>query len=160
VPCGRVFVSFAISSEGFMLPCGGRLCSVQVHVTGPFRLLCVIQNGGFHGCVRVAVVRGCCNCASCDDIRAIAHDFCWQFLQQMEVFLSIVGGGAGGGKLCLRRLEPLAWIFGKKGRHDTYGYVCFGDGGGGSAFILARRRLLTGMDWVQIWRCYDGCLHS
>jgi hypothetical protein len=101
---------------------------VQVHVRGPFRLLCVIQDGGFHGCVWVAAVRGCCDCACGDDIRAIAHDFCWQFLQQMEIFLSIVGCGAGGHELRFRRLKPLAWVLGKKCRHDAYGYVCF-DGG-------------------------------
>jgi hypothetical protein len=33
--------------------------------------------------------------------------------------------------LRFRCLKPLAWIFGKRGRHDTYGYVCFGDEGGG-----------------------------
>jgi hypothetical protein len=104
--------------------------AVQVHVTGPFRLLCVIQDGGFRGCVWIAVVRCCCDCASCDDVRAIARDLCWQFLQQMEVFLSIVGCGAGGCELGFRRLKPLTWIFGKKGGHDAYGYVCFGDGGG------------------------------
>jgi hypothetical protein len=82
-----------------------------------------------NGCVWVAVIRRCCDCASYDDIRAIAHDLCWQFLQQMEVFLSIVGCGAGGRELRFRRLEPLTWIFGKKGRHEAYGYVCFGDGG-------------------------------
>jgi hypothetical protein len=32
----------------------------------------------------------------------------------MEVFLSIVGGGAGGCELRFRCLKPLAWIFGKK----------------------------------------------
>jgi hypothetical protein len=64
-----------------------------------------------------------------------AHDFCWQFLQQMEVFLSIVGCGAGGRELRFRRLKPLTWIFGKKFWHDAYGYVCFG-GGGGSIFFF------------------------
>jgi hypothetical protein len=47
----------------------------------------------------------------------------------MEVFLSIVGCGAGGRELGFCRLEPLTWIFGKKGRHEAYGYVCFGGGG-------------------------------
>ena len=105
--------------------------AVQVHVTGPFRLLCVIQDGGFHGCVWVSAIGGCCDCACCDDIRTIVHDFCWQFLQQMEVFLSIVGCGAGGRELRLRRLKPLAWVLGKKCWHDAYGYMCFGDGGVG-----------------------------
>jgi hypothetical protein len=62
-------------------------------------------------------------------IVAIVHDFCWQFLQQMEVFLSIVGCGAVGRELRLRRLEPLTWVFGEKFWHDAYGYVCFGGGG-------------------------------
>ncbi len=112
--------------------------AVQVHVRGPFRLLCVIQDGGFHGCVWVAAVRGCCDFACCDDISAIAHDFCWQFLQQMEVFLSIDGCGAGGRELRFRHLKPLAWVLGKKRRHDAYSYVCFG--GGGSIFARRRRR--------------------
>jgi hypothetical protein len=33
-------------------------------------------------------------------------------------------------RIALLLLKPLAWIFGKKGRHDAYGYVCFGNGGG------------------------------
>ena len=77
------------------------------------------------------------------------HDLCWQFLQQMEVFLSIVGCGAGGCKLRFRWLKPLVWIFGKKGRHDTYGYVCSATGVGSAPFILTRRRFLTGMCCVQ-----------
>ena len=102
---------------------------MQVHVAGPFRLLCVIQDGGFHGCVWVSAIGGCCDCACGDDIRTIVHDLCWQFLQQMEVFLSIVGCGAGGRELRLRRLKPLAWVLGEKCWHDAYGYMCFGDGG-------------------------------
>ena len=51
------------------------------------------------------------------------------FLQQMEVFLSIVGCGAGGCELRFRRLKPLTWIFGKECWHDAYGYMCFGGGG-------------------------------
>ena len=47
----------------------------------------------------------------------------------MEVFLSIVGCGAGGCELRFRRLKPLTWIFGKECWHDAYGYVCFGGGG-------------------------------
>jgi hypothetical protein len=69
------------------------------------------------------------DCACCDDIRTIVHDFCWQFLQQMEVFLSIVGCGAGGRELRLCRLEPLTWVLCEKCWHDAYGYVCFGGGG-------------------------------
>jgi len=103
--------------------------AVQVHVAGPFRLLCVIQDGGFHGCVWVSAIGGCCDCACGDDIRTIVHDLCWQFLQQMEVFLSIVGCGAGGRELRLRCLEPLTWVLGKKCWHNAYGYMCFGGGG-------------------------------
>ncbi len=125
-----MFVSFAINCEGLMSPLWRQ--AVQVHVTAPYRLLCIIQDGGFHGCVWVATIRCCCDCACCDDIRAIAHDFCWQFLQQMEVFLSIVGCGVGGRELRFRRLKPLTWVFGKKCWHDAYGYMCFG--GGGSIF--------------------------
>jgi hypothetical protein len=44
----------------------------------------------------------------------------------MEVFLSIVGGEASGCELRFRCLKPLAWNFGKKGRHGTYGCVFFG----------------------------------
>ena len=123
---------------------------MQVHVAGPFRLFCVIQDGGFHGCVWVPTVRGCCDCACCDDIRAIAHDLCWQFLQQMEVFLSIVGCGAGGCgcELCFRRLKLLTWIFGKECWHDAYGYMCFGGGGlhfrgGGGSAAVAKRSVLV-----------------
>ena len=47
----------------------------------------------------------------------------------MEVFLSIVGCGAGGRELRLRRLKPLTWVFGEKCWHNAYGYVCFGGGG-------------------------------
>ncbi len=67
----------------------------------------------------------------------------------MEVFLSIVGGGASGCELGFRRLKPLAWIFGKKGRHDAYGYVCFGDGGGSASGLLVPQRLLKRMCCVQ-----------
>ncbi len=80
------------------------------------------------------------------------------FLQQMEVFLSIVGCGASGRELRFRCLKPLTWIFGKKCWHDAYGYVCFGGGGGsilhggaaavrhgGGAAAPARRRLLKGL---------------
>jgi hypothetical protein len=76
-------------------------------------------------------------------------------LQQMEIFLSIVGCGAGGRELRFRRLEPLMWVFGKKGGIDAYGYVCFGDGGGGSeSGILARQRLLKRVCCMQKRRCY------
>jgi len=60
----------------------------------------------------------------------------------MEVFLSIVGCGAGGHELRFRRLKPLTWIFGEKYGHDAYGYVCFG--GGGDPFCAAARRLCGG----------------
>jgi hypothetical protein len=69
----------------------------------------------------------------------------------MEVFLSIVGCGAGGRELRFRRLKPLTWIFGEKCWHDAYGYVCFGGGGihflrgCGGAAAPARRRLLKGV---------------
>ncbi len=57
----------------------------------------------------------------------------------MEVFLSIVGCGAGGRELRFRRLKPLTWVFGKKCWHDAYGYMCFGRGG--IHFCVAARRL-------------------
>jgi hypothetical protein len=73
----------------------------------------------------------------------------------MEVFLSIVGCGAGGRELRFRRLEPLTWVFGKKCWHDAYGYMCFAGGdpflrggvvaGGGGAAEPARQRLLRGV---------------
>ncbi len=69
----------------------------------------------------------------------------------MEVFLSIVGCGAGGRELRFRRLEPMTWIFAKKGGHEAYGYVCFGDGGGihlGAAAAV-RRRLLKRVCCMQ-----------
>jgi hypothetical protein len=50
-------------------------------------------------------------------------------LQQMEVFLFIVGCGARGWELRFHCLKPPTWIFSKIGRHDVYGYVCLGDGG-------------------------------
>jgi hypothetical protein len=67
----------------------------------------------------------------------------------MEVFVSIVGCGAGGRELRFRRLEPLTWIFGKKGRHEAYGYVCFGEGGGVTILARRRRRLLKRVCCMQ-----------
>jgi hypothetical protein len=66
----------------------------------------------------------------------------------MEVFLSIVGCGAGGCELRFRRLKPLTWIFGKECWHDAYGYMCFGGGGihfrgGGGAAAVAKRSVLV-----------------
>ncbi len=65
-------------------------------------------------------------------------------LAVMEVFLSIVGCGAGGRELRFRRLEPLTWIFGKKCWHDAYGYVCFGRGGIHFCAATAARRRRRG----------------
>ncbi len=60
----------------------------------------------------------------------------------MEVFLSIVGCGAGGRELRFRRLKPLTWILGEKCWHDAYGYVCFG--GGGIHFCAAAAAVAKG----------------
>jgi hypothetical protein len=69
--------------------------------------------------------------------------------------------------LRFRRLKPLTWVFGKKGRHDAYGYVCFGGGGihlyaaaaargrrGGGAAATARRRSLKRLCLYAERRCY------
>jgi len=78
----------------------------------------------------------------------------------MEVFLSIVGCGAGGRELRFRRLKPLTWVFGKECWHEAYGYTCFGGGGihfrgdGGAAVakgsVLVCKKLVL---FVLRWLC-------
>ena len=47
----------------------------------------------------------------------------------MEVFLSIVGCGAGGRELRLRCLEPLTWVLGKKCWHKPMATCASAAGG-------------------------------
>jgi hypothetical protein len=68
----------------------------------------------------------------------------------MEVFLSIVGCGAGSCELRFRRLKPLTWIFGKECWHDAYGYVCFGGGGIHFCAATAARRRCGGAGAVAV----------
>ncbi len=72
----------------------------------------------------------------------------------MEVFLSIVGCGAGGRELRFRRLEPLTWIFGKKGRHEAYGYMCFGGGGIHLGAVAATAAVAKQSVFYAKRRCY------
>ncbi len=85
------------------------------------------------------------------------------FCNKWKYFLSIVGCGAGGHELRFRRLKPLTWVFGKKGGHDAYGYVCLATGGGGigvghrGAAAVAKENALCAKDGGAMLR---WLLHS